>query len=499
MKTFSPGDICLVFCQKSTTWQAALLLPTENLDKFGIPHTLEDLGLTSDVPECYNYDGQNGSLTWRRGYAEGGTLVSKRKHPVMFFDGADFPRKCAVGWVAVENLQVFNAKNSQVRQLIENPGQVMKYIRERDKSRQHRNVDAADKLKQTDNDASESIAQAEIRDEGVPNVPSARSTPAAPEVARHNQNSASHRGDAAPSPAQVANADNRQGAKAATQSRHMGTGDTPTEQPQSTRNTIDPSEIHFPTGTSDLSIEASCSTPRAEPPREHQPAVDAPKRNHPENIGPDTDAAVSQGTEGPDDAVSPTLDREHNSSDCSQTSDVFIDRPEHFDYKWPSRSISTARDTSDQRNGNATVRSIDGPRSLLNLELPPIDDQRTLLPTYSSLVPRRMSSSHSSDSEIITGGDRDTTLPFSPILNASKYARNTWLSQLPATLGKRLKRIMRVTDPRPEDFKVSEGGYCCPLCRDTRPLKFHAFTNHLVQCHAGPVAILPRPEPRPRC
>jgi hypothetical protein len=111
----TPGGIYLAYWSKSREWQAVLVLPgvaTEQPIDIGFSGTIQDLGLTEQLPPCYNYDPQTGILDWREDYKDGGSLVPERKFPVMYFDGLDFPSRSSVGWVAANDLQSVDTQDS---------------------------------------------------------------------------------------------------------------------------------------------------------------------------------------------------------------------------------------------------------------------------------------------------------------------------------------------------------------------------------------------------
>ncbi|KAJ6436211.1 ankyrin repeat domain containing protein [Purpureocillium lavendulum] len=111
-----------------------LLLPTEGLDRVGVHNeTIETLGLLREVPLCYDYNPDSGSLNWRQGYRDGEALVPDREYPVMYFDGNAFPTRSQVGWVAASDLLDFDLK--AIGRTIPNYRQVRKYLEMRDQGR----------------------------------------------------------------------------------------------------------------------------------------------------------------------------------------------------------------------------------------------------------------------------------------------------------------------------------------------------------------------------
>ncbi|KAH6976717.1 hypothetical protein EDB80DRAFT_739285, partial [Ilyonectria destructans] len=111
----TPGGIYLGYWSKSREWQAVLVLSgvaTEQPIDIGFSGTIQDLGLTEQLPPCYTYDPQTGILDWQEDYKDGGPLVTERQFPVMYFDGLDFPSESSVGWVAANDLQSVDTQDS---------------------------------------------------------------------------------------------------------------------------------------------------------------------------------------------------------------------------------------------------------------------------------------------------------------------------------------------------------------------------------------------------
>ncbi|KAH6884012.1 hypothetical protein B0T10DRAFT_362784, partial [Thelonectria olida] len=108
-------QVCLGYWSKSREWHAVLVLPgvaTEQPIDIGFSGPIQDLGLTEQLPPCYTYDPQTGILDWRENYKDGGSLVTERQFPVMYFDGLDFPSRSSVGWVAANDLQSVDTQDS---------------------------------------------------------------------------------------------------------------------------------------------------------------------------------------------------------------------------------------------------------------------------------------------------------------------------------------------------------------------------------------------------
>ncbi|KAH6876824.1 hypothetical protein B0T10DRAFT_448125 [Thelonectria olida] len=122
----APGEVCCVYWKKSKQFFAVLCLPMQNMDYVGICGSIESMGLLEHLPECYAYDPQTKTFSWKQGYEDGEPRVSRREFPVMYFDGSPFPSKSAVGWVAGGDLQVYDestqplvAYNEQVQQFLD--------------------------------------------------------------------------------------------------------------------------------------------------------------------------------------------------------------------------------------------------------------------------------------------------------------------------------------------------------------------------------------------
>ncbi|KJZ70219.1 hypothetical protein HIM_10405 [Hirsutella minnesotensis 3608] len=124
-----PGEIYLA-C-RSNTWLTVLLLPPADLQQIGIPYTIEDLGLTENVPQCYEYNFVDKTLKVQAEYEDGGPLCAERAYPVMFFDGSAFPEECPVGWVAAKCLRCFDDNDIDIYKDIKHLGQVWKYMERR--------------------------------------------------------------------------------------------------------------------------------------------------------------------------------------------------------------------------------------------------------------------------------------------------------------------------------------------------------------------------------
>ncbi|KAF4467099.1 hypothetical protein FALBO_6035 [Fusarium albosuccineum] len=121
----APGEVYLVYWRRSKQWLAGLLLPLKDLSKVGVSNSIENLGLLSDLPECYAYDSSSKTFLWRVGYEDDGPKVAMREFPVMFFDGLPFPDESTVAWVPAEDIQIYD---SSAMDLIAHHQQVQDYF-----------------------------------------------------------------------------------------------------------------------------------------------------------------------------------------------------------------------------------------------------------------------------------------------------------------------------------------------------------------------------------
>ncbi|RSL59484.1 hypothetical protein CEP53_005788 [Fusarium sp. AF-6] len=101
----TPGEVYQVYWRMLKKWTAAVILPLENLERFGIDDSIESLGLLKSLPSCYTHDSLTKTFQWNRGYETGGKQVSKREFPVMFFSGSPFPDMSEVAWVPAKDLK----------------------------------------------------------------------------------------------------------------------------------------------------------------------------------------------------------------------------------------------------------------------------------------------------------------------------------------------------------------------------------------------------------
>ncbi|KAI8650559.1 hypothetical protein NCS57_01390000 [Fusarium keratoplasticum] len=98
------GEVYQVYWRMLKKWTAAIVLPLENLERFGVKDSIESLGLLKSLPSCYTYDSLAKTFQWSEGYEAGGKYISKREFPVMFFNGAPFPNMSEVAWVPAKDL-----------------------------------------------------------------------------------------------------------------------------------------------------------------------------------------------------------------------------------------------------------------------------------------------------------------------------------------------------------------------------------------------------------
>ncbi|KAH7111365.1 hypothetical protein EDB81DRAFT_703762 [Dactylonectria macrodidyma] len=125
-----PGRIYLEYWETTKDWLPALLLPHIGLEEFGVPSTLESIGLTEYIPECYYYDTETKDLKWKKGYEHGGPRVMEREFPVLYFDGNKFPDGSPADWVRAGDLQDLDVFDASPR-LVPNVKSAKNYLRRR--------------------------------------------------------------------------------------------------------------------------------------------------------------------------------------------------------------------------------------------------------------------------------------------------------------------------------------------------------------------------------
>ncbi|KAJ3459355.1 hypothetical protein MRS44_015428 [Fusarium solani] len=101
----TPGEVYQVYWRMLKKWTAAIVLPLENLERFGVEDSIESLGLLKSLPSCYTYDSLAKTFRWSKAYETDGKYISKREFPVMFFNGAPFPDMSEVAWVPAKDLK----------------------------------------------------------------------------------------------------------------------------------------------------------------------------------------------------------------------------------------------------------------------------------------------------------------------------------------------------------------------------------------------------------
>lgn len=92
----------------------ALLLPHTGLEEFGIPSTLESLGLVKHLPQCYVYDPATKHLTRKDEYECGGPRFLEREFPVLYFNRNKFPDGSPADWVSAGDLQELDMFHSSL-------------------------------------------------------------------------------------------------------------------------------------------------------------------------------------------------------------------------------------------------------------------------------------------------------------------------------------------------------------------------------------------------
>ncbi|KAH7109554.1 hypothetical protein B0J13DRAFT_663527 [Dactylonectria estremocensis] len=125
-----PGRIYLAYWEMTRDWLPVLLLPHIALEEFGVPSTLESLGLIDHIPECFEYDPETKDLKWKKGYEHGGPRVTEREFPMIYFDGDKFPEGSPADWVRVGDLQELNVFDALPR-LVPNLKSAKNYLRRR--------------------------------------------------------------------------------------------------------------------------------------------------------------------------------------------------------------------------------------------------------------------------------------------------------------------------------------------------------------------------------
>ncbi|KAJ3459787.1 hypothetical protein MRS44_015860 [Fusarium solani] len=126
----TPGRIYLAYWETTKDWLPALALPHIGLEAFGIPSTLEKLGLMNQTPDCLRCEPDTQNLKWREGYEHDGPRAMDREFPVLFFDRHDFPEGASSAWVKASDLQELSVFKTSSR-LVPNLKFAKKYLRKR--------------------------------------------------------------------------------------------------------------------------------------------------------------------------------------------------------------------------------------------------------------------------------------------------------------------------------------------------------------------------------
>jgi hypothetical protein len=121
----------MAYWEMGKNWLPALLLPHTGLEEFGIPSTLESLGLIEHLPEYYEYDPGTKHLTRKNEYERGGPRFLEREFPVLYFDGNKFPDGSPADWVSAGDLQELDVFRSSLR-LVPNLKFARNYLRRRE-------------------------------------------------------------------------------------------------------------------------------------------------------------------------------------------------------------------------------------------------------------------------------------------------------------------------------------------------------------------------------
>ncbi|KAJ9139441.1 hypothetical protein NKR23_g7885 [Pleurostoma richardsiae] len=108
------GEIYRTFCKITSTWQAAVRLPTGDFDVVGMSGSLADPGLARYIPVCYRSQGRK-LFGWADGYEDGGPDITKRKFPFMCLsDDMDIPPRGdmeppnSLSWIKAASLRPFS-------------------------------------------------------------------------------------------------------------------------------------------------------------------------------------------------------------------------------------------------------------------------------------------------------------------------------------------------------------------------------------------------------
>ncbi|RKK16064.1 hypothetical protein BFJ66_g13994 [Fusarium oxysporum f. sp. cepae] len=113
-----PGEIYTAFWPKTKQFYAILVLTWGSFRQFGWEMTLKScsdiLDRDRDIPSCYDYDRDTESVEWTENYKPGGRYYHKRKYPVLYFDAADVPGKCLVGWVGVNEFRYYDPHDAEI-------------------------------------------------------------------------------------------------------------------------------------------------------------------------------------------------------------------------------------------------------------------------------------------------------------------------------------------------------------------------------------------------
>ncbi|KAF5531176.1 hypothetical protein FNAPI_13356 [Fusarium napiforme] len=113
-----PGDIFTTFWPNRKRFYAVLVLPWGSFRQFGWEMTLKScsniLDKDDDIPSCYNYDRDTETVEWTEDYKPGGQCYHKRQYPVLYFDAADVPGNCCVGWVGVDEFRYHDPHDAEI-------------------------------------------------------------------------------------------------------------------------------------------------------------------------------------------------------------------------------------------------------------------------------------------------------------------------------------------------------------------------------------------------
>ncbi|KAH7111915.1 hypothetical protein B0J13DRAFT_576202 [Dactylonectria estremocensis] len=184
-----PGRIYLAYWEMTKDWLPALLLPYIGLEEFGVLSTLESIGLTDYIPECYDYDLETKDLKWKKGYEHGGPCVMEWEFPVLYFDGNKFPDGSPADWVRAGDLQDLDVFDASPR-LVPNLKFAKNYLRRRIEKEADTASESATALSEIESDSGTTSSSCVAGKREVSSLPSMESEISLPDsqLEHANQN-----------------------------------------------------------------------------------------------------------------------------------------------------------------------------------------------------------------------------------------------------------------------------------------------------------------------